>query len=52
MASCVTRWFYGLAFPQPEGGLVTLDYPLGFTRTALIPPQPENAPTMKLSLPE
>lgn len=52
VASCVTRWFYGLAFPQPEGGLVTLDYPLGFTRTALIPPQPENAPTMKLSLPE
>jgi len=28
--SCVTRAFYGLTFPQPEGGVVTVGYPLEF----------------------
>ncbi|RLB49373.1 MAG: hypothetical protein DRI90_24590, partial [Deltaproteobacteria bacterium] len=29
--SCVTRAFYGLSFPQPEGGIVTVSYPIVFT---------------------
>jgi len=32
VVSCVTRAFYGLSFPQPEGGVVTVSYPLAFTR--------------------
>jgi hypothetical protein len=31
VVSCVVRAFYGLSFPQPEGGLVTVTYPLAFT---------------------
>jgi hypothetical protein len=27
---CVTRAFYGLRFPVPEGGIVTVVYPLLF----------------------
>jgi hypothetical protein len=26
--SCVTRSFYGLTFPQPDGGIVTVTYPI------------------------
>lgn len=29
--SCVLRAFYGLSFPKPEGGLVTVTYPLSFS---------------------
>ncbi len=29
--SCVTRAFYSLSFPQPEGGIVTVSYPIVFT---------------------
>ena len=29
--SCVTRAFYGLSFPEPEGGIVTVSYPIAFT---------------------
>ena len=29
--SCVTRAFMNLSFPQPEGGIVTVQYPLLFT---------------------
>jgi hypothetical protein len=29
--SCVTRAFYGLSFPQPEGGIVTVSYPIVFS---------------------
>ena len=29
--SCVVRAFYGLSFPQPEGGIVTVDYPISFS---------------------
>ncbi len=29
--SCVTRAFYGLTFPQPEGGVVSVSYPLTFS---------------------
>jgi hypothetical protein len=29
--SCVVRAFYGLSFPQPEGGIVTVTYPIIFT---------------------
>ncbi|HRI63791.1 MAG TPA: AgmX/PglI C-terminal domain-containing protein [Polyangium sp.] len=28
--SCVTRAFYGLSFPQPEGGVVSVVYPIMF----------------------
>lgn len=31
LASCVARSFYGLSFPQPEGGVVKVTYPLAFT---------------------
>jgi hypothetical protein len=30
MISCVVRSFGGLQFPQPEGGIVTVSYPLIF----------------------
>jgi hypothetical protein len=33
VVSCVIRAFYGLAFPQPEGGIVTVTYPLVFSPT-------------------
>ncbi len=29
--ACVARVFYGLTFPQPEGGIVTVSYPIVFT---------------------
>jgi len=28
VVSCVVRAFYGLNFPQPEGGIVTVVYPI------------------------
>lgn len=31
VTSCVTRAFYGLSFPQPEGGIVTVSYPIVFS---------------------
>jgi hypothetical protein len=31
VVSCVTRAFYGLSFPQPDGGIVTVSYPIVFT---------------------
>jgi hypothetical protein len=30
VVSCVVRAFYGLSFPQPEGGIVTVVYPIMF----------------------
>ncbi len=30
VVSCVVRAFYGLAFPKPEAGIVTVTYPLHF----------------------
>ena len=30
VVSCVVRAFYGLSFPQPEGGIVTVVYPINF----------------------
>ena len=30
VSQCVLRAFYGLSFPQPEGGVVTVVYPLVF----------------------
>lgn len=29
--ACVIRAFYGLSFPQPEGGIVTVTYPIVFS---------------------
>ena len=31
VVSCVVRAFYGLSFPQPDGGIVTVTYPIVFT---------------------
>ncbi|MEO5731517.1 MAG: AgmX/PglI C-terminal domain-containing protein, partial [Byssovorax sp.] len=31
VVSCVVRAFYGLSFPQPEGGIVTVTYPILFS---------------------
>jgi hypothetical protein len=31
VASCVARAFYGLSFPQPDGGIVTVTYPIMFS---------------------
>jgi hypothetical protein len=31
VVSCTVRAFYGLSFPQPEGGIVTVTYPIIFT---------------------
>ena len=31
VVSCVTRSFYGLSFPQPENGIVTVTYPIVFS---------------------
>jgi hypothetical protein len=42
LGRCVVRAFYGISFPQPEGGMMRVTYPLGFSRTrGVIPPQPE-----------
>jgi len=30
VVSCTVRAFYGLSFPQPEGGIVTVTYPIMF----------------------
>jgi hypothetical protein len=31
VASCVERSFLSLAFPEPEGGIVTVVYPIVFS---------------------
>jgi hypothetical protein len=31
VVSCVVRSFYGLSFPQPDGGIVTVTYPIMFS---------------------
>ena len=31
VVQCVVRAFYGLSFPQPEGGIVTVGYPIMFS---------------------
>jgi hypothetical protein len=31
VVSCVVRAFYGFQFPQPEGGIVTVTYPVMFS---------------------
>ncbi len=31
VVSCVVNAFYGLSFPQPEGGIVTVTYPIMFS---------------------
>ncbi|MBK8257592.1 MAG: AgmX/PglI C-terminal domain-containing protein [Polyangiaceae bacterium] len=31
--SCVVRAFYGISFPQPEGGIVNVSYPIAFSPT-------------------
>lgn len=31
VVGCVTKAFYGLSFPQPEGGVVKVSYPIAFS---------------------
>lgn len=31
VVNCVVRAFYGLSFPKPEGGIVTVSYPIAFS---------------------
>lgn len=31
VVSCIVRAFYGMSFPQPEGGIVTVVYPIMFS---------------------
>jgi photosystem II stability/assembly factor-like uncharacterized protein len=31
VVGCVVSAFYGLSFPEPEGGIVTVTYPIVFT---------------------
>jgi hypothetical protein len=31
VAGCVVRAFSGVSFPQPEGGIVTVSYPISFS---------------------
>jgi Ca-activated chloride channel family protein len=38
--SCVVRAFYGLVFPAPEGGIVTVSYPILFSSARDTPPPP------------
>jgi len=46
--SCVQQAFYGLAFPQPEGGIVTVVYPIQFSPgdTPVTPGATPARPTM------
>ena len=30
VVACVVRAFYGLSFPEPKGGIVTVEYPFVF----------------------
>ena len=34
IAGCVIRSFYGISFPQPEGGVVFVTYPIVFSPSA------------------
>ena len=43
--NCVTRSFYGLSFPQPEGGIVTVVYPIQFS------PGDGSAPATRVAIP-
>lgn len=35
VVACVLRTFYGISFPQPEGGVVTVTYPILFSPAAV-----------------
>lgn len=43
VVSCVLSSFYGLTFPQPDSGIVTVVYPITFEPGA-VPPAPAAAP--------
>ena len=59
--ACVTRGFANLSFPQPEGGIVTVVYPITFSPgdgdvrsaprpTAAVPPAPVSQTNVRISL--
>jgi hypothetical protein len=45
VVSCVVRTFYGISFPQPEGGIVTVTYPIVFSPLEM-PERPK--PTIRI----
>jgi Ca-activated chloride channel family protein len=47
MVSCITQAFYGLAFPAPEGGVVTVTYPINFAPGGGSPAFAEPAPARR-----
>jgi Ca-activated chloride channel family protein len=47
--SCVLASFYGLTFPQPESGIVTVVYPITFEPGA-VPPAPAAAPAANVNV--
>ncbi|MBI4954750.1 MAG: AgmX/PglI C-terminal domain-containing protein [Myxococcales bacterium] len=43
VTACVIRSAYGMSFPPPGDTILTIDYPLAFTRAlGVVPPQPEH----------
>lgn len=51
VGACVARTFYGMSFPQPEGGVVKVTYPVGLSLDfGIIVPQPENPVTAVTTL--
>lgn len=51
LRSCVTRVFRGMEFPQPEGGIITVSYPLVFNLPDGAPPVWRTAPYVKVPKP-
>jgi hypothetical protein len=44
VTACVAKAFFGLSFPQPEGGIVVVSYPLQFNTADDPPPAPAPKP--------
>jgi hypothetical protein len=44
VVSCVMRAFSGLQFPQPDGGVVTVNYPIVFSPDGSTPPPAQSPP--------
>jgi len=47
VVGCVQSAFYGLTFPQPEGGIVTVVYPIMFSPGDAGPAAPPAGPTIR-----
>jgi Vault protein inter-alpha-trypsin domain len=51
VAACVTDAFRGLTFPQPEGGIITVSYPISFSPDGATVTPPRPAPALPRSAP-